>query len=62
MDRSNYMCFWILLHFLECLVFSMSSVHLGWSKFGQLNHKICNLNSSDIDKYKGNSAAVRKFH
>jgi hypothetical protein len=72
MDAGNHMCFWILLHLLESLVLSMSSVHRGWSKFDQLNDKtskfdfynFSKLNQSDVDNYNVNvnSATIRELY
>ena len=37
MDWANYMCIWVVLYLLQCLVFSMSSMHWRRSNFGKLS-------------------------
>jgi hypothetical protein len=37
MDWANYMCIWVMLYLLQCLVFSMSSMHWKRRNHDQLN-------------------------
>ena len=37
MDWSNDLCFWVVLHLLQPLLFSMSSMYWKWRNFDQFN-------------------------
>jgi hypothetical protein len=43
-DRSNYMCFWVVLYLFESMVFPMSSMHCGY----KFKHR-CDEASSNVD-------------